>query len=99
VYLVLVARETLGSAAPFNETYFDDPAYNNLYAEADRTLDPAKLRDIVHEMMKIDFDTGGLIIPSFNDNLDRILESRQGLVPNFTGIPLSRFGFDQVWFD
>jgi peptide/nickel transport system substrate-binding protein len=60
---------------------------------------PAKLREIVHEMMKIDFDTGGLIIPSFNDNLDAYSSHVKGFVPNFTGIPLSRFGFDQVWFD
>ena len=99
VYLVLVAQETLGSASPFNETHFDDPTYNNLYAEADRTLAPDKLRDIVHEMMKIDFDRGGLIIPSFNNNLDAYSSHVKGFTPNFTGIPLSRFGFDQVWFE
>jgi peptide/nickel transport system substrate-binding protein len=99
VYLVLVAQETLGSASPFNETHFDDPTYNALYAEADRTLDPGKLRDIVHTMMKIDFDTGGLIIPSFNNNLDAYSSRVKGFTTNFTGIPLSRFGFDQVWFE
>jgi peptide/nickel transport system substrate-binding protein len=97
-YLVLVAQETLGSASPFNETHFDDPAYNNLYAEANSTLDPAKQRDIVHEMMKIDFDTGGLIIASFNDNVDAHTTRVMGLGPNFTGIPLNRYGFGQVWF-
>jgi peptide/nickel transport system substrate-binding protein len=97
-YLILVAEETLGSAAPFNETHFDDPAYNRLYAEANSTLDPVKTRDILHDMMKIDFDTGGLIIPSFNDNLDAYSDRVKGFTTNFTGIPLSRFGFDQVWF-
>jgi peptide/nickel transport system substrate-binding protein len=98
-YLVLVAQETLGNAAPFNETHFNDPAYNRLYAEANNTLDPVKERDIVHEMMRIDFDTGGLIIPSFNNNLDAFSDRVKGFEPNFTGIPLSRFGFAQVWFD
>jgi len=99
VYLVLVAQETLGSASPFNETHFDDPHYNALYAEADATLDPVKLRDIVHEMMAIDFNTGGLIIRSFNSNLDAYSSRVKGFTTNFTGIPLSRFGFDQVWFE
>jgi peptide/nickel transport system substrate-binding protein len=99
VYLVLVAQENLGSAAPFNETHFNDPHYNALYAEADATLDPVKLRDIVHEMMAIDFNTGGLIIPSFNNNLDAYSSRVKGFTTNFTGIPLSRFGFDQVWFE
>ncbi len=98
-YLVLVAQETLGPAAPFNETHFNEPTYNNLYAEANSTLDPAKERDIVQEMMKIDFDTGGLIIASFNNNLDAYADRVKGFAPNFTGIPLNRFGFDQVWFD
>jgi peptide/nickel transport system substrate-binding protein len=97
-YLVLVAQETLGPAAPFNETHFNDPVYNNLYAEANATLDPAKEAEIVHEMMKIDFDTGGLIIASFNNNLDAYSDKVNGFATNFTGIPLNRFGFDQVWF-
>lgn len=96
-YLVLVAQETLGSAAPFNETHFDDPTYNALYAEANRTLDPAKVRDIVHEMMRIDFDRGGLIIPSFNDNIDAYADKVRGGGPNFTGIPLNRYDFGQMW--
>jgi peptide/nickel transport system substrate-binding protein len=98
-YLVLVAQETLGPGAPFNETHFNDPTYNKLYAEANATLDPAKERDIVHEMMKIDFDTGGLIIASFNNNLDAHSDHVKGFATNFTGIPLNRFGFDQVWFE
>jgi peptide/nickel transport system substrate-binding protein len=97
-YLVLVAQETLGPSAPFNETHFNDPVYNNLYAEANATLDPAKEREIVQEMMKIDFDTGGLIIASFNNNLDAYSDRVKGFETNFTGIPLNRFGFDQVWF-
>lgn len=98
-YLILVAQETLGPAAPFNETHFNDPTYNHLYAEANSTLDPTKEREIVHEMMKIDFESGGLIIPSFNNNLDGYSEKVMGFAPNFTGIPLNRFGFDQVWFE
>jgi peptide/nickel transport system substrate-binding protein len=97
-YLVLVAQETLGPSAPFNETHFNDPSYNKLYAEANATLDPVKERNIVHEMMKIDFDIGGLIIASFNNNLDAYSDRVKGFATNFTGIPLNRFGFDQVWY-
>ena len=97
LYLVLVAEETLGSAAPFNETHFDDPTYNSLYSEANSTVDPTKQREIIHEMMKIDFDRGGLIIPSFNNNIDAYYDRVKGFVQNATGIPLSWFGFENVW--
>jgi peptide/nickel transport system substrate-binding protein len=98
IYLVLVGEETLGSAAPFNETHWDNPTYKKLYAQANATINPAIQREIIHEMMRIDFDEGGLIIPSFNNNIDAYSSRVKGFVPNATGIPLSWFGFDQVWF-
>ena len=35
LYLVLVGEETVGPAAPFNETHFDDPTYIGLYNNAE----------------------------------------------------------------
>ena len=62
-------------------------------------MDPVKQRDYIHEMMRIDFDRGGLIIPSFNNNLDAFHSRVKGFDPDTTGIPLSWFRFDRVWSD
>ena len=95
-YLPQVASATLPSA-PFNETHFSNSRYNSLYAEAQRTLDIPKRYEIEHEMMTIDYDQGGYIIPYFPPVIDGYSSRVNGLVPSKTGLSLNSYNFGELW--
>lgn len=95
-YLSQVAQGSL-KTAPFNETHWDDPTYNNLYAQAQATTDDTKRCELIGEMQKIDYDQGGYIIASYNQGVDLLAENVQGFEPAATGIALGNFGFDHAW--
>lgn len=95
-YLPQVAQATLPSS-PFNETHWDDGAYNKLYASAISTLDASKRREIVHEMQMIDHSIGGYIIPYFPPVIDGYSSRVHGLHPCRTGLSLSNYGFGSMW--
>ena len=95
-YLVQVGNATLPSS-PYNECHFDDPHYTALYEEAIRTVDEGKRTQIIHEMQEIDYNTGGYIIPYFVPIIDGFSPKVHGLQPSKVGIPLSNFGFGQMW--
>ncbi|MCF3948341.1 ABC transporter substrate-binding protein [Acidiphilium sp. AL] len=95
-YLAQVAMELL-KTSPFNETHWNDAAYTKLYMQAQATLDAAKRYEIMHEMQKIDFETGGLIIPSFNDQVDLMRGTVHGFKPSRTGYSLGNFMFAEAW--
>ncbi len=56
--------------SPNNETHWNNSRTNHLYAQANASLDQATRCDIKREMMLIDFDEGGLIIPCFSGSND-----------------------------
>ncbi|MBS1861630.1 MAG: ABC transporter substrate-binding protein [Actinobacteria bacterium] len=95
-YLVDVAQATL-PGAPFSATYFNNPAYTKLYEEASATLDEGKKGEIVHEMMKMDYDEGGYIIPIFFPVIDGVAPYVYGVEPSVTGQALSTFQFQNFW--
>lgn len=96
-YYPLVAFATLGRA-PFNETHFNDPRYNALYAQGLATTDKAKQKEIAHEMQQIDYEQGGLIIPYFPPVVDAY-SSRigGGVQPSRTGLPFNGFDLKRIW--
>jgi peptide/nickel transport system substrate-binding protein len=95
-YLTTVSQATL-KGAPFNETYFDDPKYNSLYQQAISTLDEKKRTEIIHEMLQIDWEESGYIIPYFYPVIDGLRENVHGVVPAVTGQSLSNFQFQNFW--
>jgi peptide/nickel transport system substrate-binding protein len=99
-YLAQVAMELL-STSPFNETHWDkSPSYDRylkLYNEAQATLDHGKRCDIIHEMQRIDFEEGGLIIPCYNKQVDLMTSDVQGFQVSNTGYSLGNFGFADAW--
>jgi peptide/nickel transport system substrate-binding protein len=95
-YVPQVSLATLPTA-PFNETHFDNPAYNKLYAEAIATVDPAKRQELSYEMQRIDYTEGGLIIPFFPPVIDGYGANVQGLAPSKAGLSLNAYDFKQVW--
>ncbi len=97
-YLPQVAAATLPTA-PYDETHFDDPTYNKLYAKAVSTLDRTARFEIEHEMMQIDYTEGGYLIPYFPPVIDGYASNLKGLVPSKTGLSLNNYNFSQVWID
>jgi peptide/nickel transport system substrate-binding protein len=95
-YLPNVGNATVPSA-PYDETHFDDNAYNKLYAQALATVDATKRRDIAHEMQEIDYTTGGYIIPYFVASIDGYAKNVHGVVPAKTGVSLGNFNFKGMW--
>ncbi len=97
-YLAQVTQSNLPSS-PLNEPHFIDDHYAALFAEANATLNAAKQRDLIHEMMLIDHNDGGYIIWAFNDVFDSYRSYVHGLVPNRAGWSLGGYRFKDVWID
>lgn len=84
--------------APYNETHFDNPRYNALFAEALRTVDMAKQTELAHEMQLIEYQQGGNIIPSFTPYIDAHTASLQGIHGSNIGLPSWAYCFKECWF-
>jgi peptide/nickel transport system substrate-binding protein len=95
-YLVQCSESTIKGAS-FSETKFDNPRYNQLYNQALGTVDEAARADIIHEMMLIDYDEGGYIIPYFLPAIDGYGPTLGGAVEDHTGIPFANGDFKNFW--
>lgn len=87
--------------APWDETHWDTSSYASkyisLYKEALKTPDPSKQGPIVHEMMQMDYDYGGYIIPAFNPIIVGQSPSMQGVVSQKSGDPWIEYRFRDYW--
>jgi peptide/nickel transport system substrate-binding protein len=97
-YLSQAAQSMLADS-PFNETHWNDPRYTALYKEGNATLDAGKRCEIINEMEKIDFQTGGYIIAGYNKILNILSPRVRGLVPQASGLPLSTADIEHVWLE
>ena len=95
-YLPQVQEATLVTS-PFNETHFNNPRYNRLYAEGLATLDTGKRTEIAHEMQLIDYNEGGYIIPLFPPVIDGYAPSVHGAVKSKTGISFNYGDLQHMW--
>jgi peptide/nickel transport system substrate-binding protein len=87
--------------APWDETHWDTSPYGShylsLYKQALSTIDKAKQEELAHELMKIDYDSGGYIIPAFNPVIVGQSPSLKGVVSQKTGDPWIEWRFRQMW--
>jgi peptide/nickel transport system substrate-binding protein len=103
-FLPQVAACELSSSA-YNETHWPPKAgagsnYGTLYADALAEIDQTKRRDIIHEMQTIEYDSGGYIIPYFNNSIDASSSRVDGLQSSKGSLNLDWFGhgFRTIWF-
>lgn len=96
-YLAQVAQTFL-PGSPWPETHFNNSRYNKLYKEANKTRKPARLREIEHEMQKIDFTQGGYIVPFFVDTLDAYSSKVNGYQQGKVGEALGNYNFEDYYF-
>jgi peptide/nickel transport system substrate-binding protein len=94
-YLQQVSTCMLPSS-PFNETHTNSSVLNNLYQQANNTLNTSVQKEIEFEMQNFDFNEGGYIIPAYLDTLDAYSNKITGYTTAASGVPLSNFGF-QDW--
>ena len=95
-YLLQTAAGTLPNA-PYNETHWNDPEWVKLVREAFRTVDEAKRKELCHAAQVIEYERGGLIIWSFNNQVDAYDAKAQGVYQDKSGIPLMSWHFNTVW--
>jgi peptide/nickel transport system substrate-binding protein len=93
-YLVDVSQDSI-TGAPFDWTHFYE--YDNLYNQATSTLDTTRQREIVQEMMKMDYEKGGNIIPFFFPVIDAVAPHVYGVVPTVSGQAMRTFQFHEFW--
>jgi peptide/nickel transport system substrate-binding protein len=96
-YLGQVAESML-PASPFNETHTNNATLNNLYKQANATLDESARKQIEYEMQQFDFSQGGYIIPAYIDSLDAYSTKITGYSTSAVGQPLSNFDFENWSF-
>jgi len=96
-YLVNVPQVTIPGGA-FNTPHYDNPAYTKLYQQALATTDESTKADLAHQMQKIDYNEGGLIIPYFPPVIDATAKNVHGVVqsPSF---PISNYDWASIWVD
>jgi peptide/nickel transport system substrate-binding protein len=87
-----------GPGGVFNETHFADPTFDSLYRQAIKTLDPNLRRDMIMQMQRIQWDSGGYLIYAFQNQVDAYSKKITGFIPDKNGWPLTTFGFHRVWF-
>jgi peptide/nickel transport system substrate-binding protein len=97
-YFPMVGFNTLPTST-ISETHFNNPVYTSLYKQGSATVDAAKRTEIAHAMQKIDYDSGGAIIPNFYPVIDGFAKNVMGITKGKTGISFNDFSFNKVWID
>lgn len=102
-YYLLQQGYSMVPGAPWDETHWtkssDFPRYYDLYKQALSTAHPAKQSELVHEMMKIDYDVGSYIIPVFNPVIAAQSTKLKGVVEQKTPAPWINYLFRTLWFE
>lgn len=96
-YLPQIAQGSLPSS-PFNETHWADPTFITLVGQARAEVDQTKRNAILQEAYKLEYDTGGYIIPYFSNQIDAYSAKLSGFVPPRSGFPLGNYWFKNVGF-
>lgn len=95
-YLPQAAAGSLPDA-PYNETHWSHPGWRDLVERANATTDEAQRCELIRRAQQIEHDEGGHIIWGFPNGLDAYAAHVHGLQPDKSGIPLTSFGFRNVW--
>jgi peptide/nickel transport system substrate-binding protein len=98
-YLAQAALATLPTAT-YNETHFNNSRYNRLYRQALGTVDVNKRCALIKEMQRIEYDTGGLIIPWFKNQVSAYSAKIGGLKVDRGTLDLNKYGnnFRTIYF-
>jgi peptide/nickel transport system substrate-binding protein len=88
--------QTMSSKASYNETHWNDPAWNALLFKAIGELDQTKAQDYWNQVQEIEYDRGGYLSWTNADWVDGISKKVKGLQPSAAGI-LGNYRFLDAW--
>ncbi|MGY9046296.1 MAG: ABC transporter substrate-binding protein, partial [Rhodobacterales bacterium] len=86
------------SSADWNDTRFNNPAFDKLLIEAKGELDTAKRKEMYSQMAYLVRDEGGLILPMFNDFICAITTDVQGWVEDPNQDLMNGLVAHKCWF-
>jgi peptide/nickel transport system substrate-binding protein len=92
------AEQCMLPGAPFNETHWEDKRWQGIVAEARRTVDATKRNELIADAAKIQYEEGGYMIWSFNNQVDAFSQKLGGVKPSREGAPLGAFQFHNWYF-
>jgi peptide/nickel transport system substrate-binding protein len=98
-YLAQAALGTLPTAT-YNETHFNNSRYNRLYKQALGTVDLKRRCELIKQMQRIEYDSGGLIIPWFKNQVSAYSAKIGGLKIDRGTLDLNKYGnnFRTIYF-
>ncbi len=96
-YLLQASQATM-PGAPYNETHWKNDKWLSIVMEAFGTADDAKRNALVGEAQTIEFNEGGYILWAFRNQVDAYSDKIVGLETDKVGVPLTTFGFKDVYF-
>jgi peptide/nickel transport system substrate-binding protein len=67
--------------SPYNSTHFNDTEFNSLFTQARAEADPAKRKDLFHQMQVIIYDRGSVVVPVNADQVDAYSQKIGGAQP------------------
>ncbi len=87
--------------APWDETHWDASSYGSqyvrMYKQALSTVDKTQQAALVHELMTMDWNYGGYIIPAFNPVIVGQATNLKGVGSQKTGDPWIEWRFRSMW--
>jgi peptide/nickel transport system substrate-binding protein len=84
--------------APYNDTHWKNDKWLAIVKEAFATGDDTKRNELISEAEKIQAEQDGLLIWSFNDQVDAYSAKLGGVVPDRGGTPLSAWHLNEYYF-
>jgi peptide/nickel transport system substrate-binding protein len=89
-------EQAVVKGAPYNETHWDIPSFNSLFAKARGELNAAKRAALFDELQSILWTSGGYIIWGLVPFIDGLAHNVHGATPN-PAQDLSNYMFRQYW--
>lgn len=97
-YLV-AAQQAVVKGAPFSATHQADPKYDAMYQQAVRTVDESARNELIGQLLKYDYESGGNVIPYNFPVIDAVSQKVKGVKPGVTGIALGGFNWKNYWLE
>ncbi|MGE0211606.1 MAG: ABC transporter substrate-binding protein [Parvibaculaceae bacterium] len=95
--MMLTLAYSTGSS--WNDTFWSNPEFDKLLAEARITLDTAKRKEMYGEAQRLIRDTGGYIIPVFANLIDAHVSKVGGLTPDINSELMGGRCSEAVWLE
>ena len=82
--------------SPFNETHWNDPAFEAAFLKADSTIDRKTRNNRYFALERTLWERGGYVVWGYSDYVDAALKRVKGIVPS-PAIGFTNFDFRNWW--